>query len=177
MTTHKKLPIGVQTFRTIIEGGFYYVDKTALACQLIEEGSYYFLSRPRRFGKSLFLDTLKSIFFGEKELFVGLAAELKGARAKTDWSLDPETSCDCVYCKPVASFVRSVGEAQGIWGLAAQNRDHVMRHFGGLGLPLDFEVRKQGSPHKLVVTKNPRLHRDAQERYQRVLALGARLVD
>lgn len=100
---------------------------------------------------------------------------LKGARAKTDWSLDPETSCDCVYCKPLAIFVRSVGEAQGIWGLAAQNRDHVMRHFGSLGLPLDFEVRKQGSPHKLVVTKNPRLHQDAQERYQRGLALGARL--
>ncbi len=80
MPSAKKLPIGVQTLRNIIEGGYYYVDKTALACQLIEQGKYYFLSRPRRFGKSLFLDTLKSIFAGEKELFVGLAAE-----QRIDW--------------------------------------------------------------------------------------------
>ncbi|WP_338849223.1 AAA family ATPase [Massilia sp. W12] len=75
MSKPKKLPLGVQTFKKIIEGGYYYVDKTDLACQLIEDGGYYFLSRPRRFGKSLFLDTLKSIFAGEKDLFAGLAAE------------------------------------------------------------------------------------------------------
>ncbi|MEN9867233.1 MAG: hypothetical protein RL748_2823, partial [Pseudomonadota bacterium] len=82
MSSPKKLPIGVQTFRKIIEGGYYYVDKTALACQLIQDGGgYYFLSRPRRFGKSLFLDTLKCIFAGEKDLFTGLAAE-----HRIDWS-------------------------------------------------------------------------------------------
>lgn len=70
-----KLPIGIQTFSEIIEGGYCYVDKTALACRMLEEHKYYFLSRPRRFGKSLFLDTLKSMFEGRKEWFVGLAAE------------------------------------------------------------------------------------------------------
>ena len=60
----KKLPIGIQTLSKIIEGGHYYVDKTGLALQLINSGQYYFLSRPRRFGKSLFLDTLKEIFEG-----------------------------------------------------------------------------------------------------------------
>jgi len=60
----KKLPIGIQTFREIREEGYYYVDKTGIARQLVEEGKYYFLSRPRRFGKSLFLDTLAELFAG-----------------------------------------------------------------------------------------------------------------
>ena len=64
----RKLPIGIQTFREMREGGYYYVDKTGLALRLIEEGKYYFLSRPRRFGKSLFLDTLGELFNGEQEL-------------------------------------------------------------------------------------------------------------
>ncbi len=68
----KKLPIGIQTFRTIIEEDFAYVDKTGIASDLIENGRYYFISRPRRFGKSLFLDTLSEIFKGTKELFKGL---------------------------------------------------------------------------------------------------------
>ena len=66
----KLLPIGIQTFRDIIEGGFYYVDKTPFIPKLTSK--YYFLSRPRRFGKSLFLDTLKEAFSGNKELFKGL---------------------------------------------------------------------------------------------------------
>jgi len=66
----KLLPIGIQTLRDIIEGGFYYVDKTHFIPKLTSK--YYFLSRPRRFGKSLFLDTLKEAFSGNKELFKGL---------------------------------------------------------------------------------------------------------
>jgi hypothetical protein len=66
----KLLPIGIQTFRDIIEGGFYYVDKTQFIPKLTSK--YYFLSRPRRFGKSLFLDTLREAFSGNKELFKGL---------------------------------------------------------------------------------------------------------
>jgi len=71
----RKLPIGIQTFAKIREDNCYYVDKTGLAMQLVAEGSHYFLSRPRRFGKSLFLDTLKELFEGNKALFEGLAAE------------------------------------------------------------------------------------------------------
>jgi len=69
----KKLPIGISTLRTILEENFVYVDKTDIAQTLIEDGGgYYFLSRPRRFGKSLFLDTLRTIFDGDKEIFKGL---------------------------------------------------------------------------------------------------------
>ena len=68
------LPIGIQSFRNIRESNCYYVDKTGYALRLVEEGSRYFLSRPRRFGKSLFLDTLKELFEGSRELFEGLQA-------------------------------------------------------------------------------------------------------
>ena len=68
-SNRKKLPIGIQTFQKIIKGGYYYVDKTKFAYQLIEQGNYYFLSRPRRFGKSLFLDTLKELFESNESLF------------------------------------------------------------------------------------------------------------
>ena len=69
----RKLPIGIQTFRTIREDGCYYVDKTALIGRLVEGGTHYFLSRPRRFGKSLLLDTIKELFEGSEALFRGLA--------------------------------------------------------------------------------------------------------
>jgi hypothetical protein len=68
----KKLPIGIQTFEKIIDGNYLYIDKTDLALNLIDNYQYIFLSRPRRFGKSLFLDTLHNIFEGKKELFRGL---------------------------------------------------------------------------------------------------------
>lgn len=71
----KKLPIGIQTFAKLREQGCYYVDKTLLALDLIEQGSYYFLSRPRRFGKSLFIDTLAELFAGNQALFTGLYCE------------------------------------------------------------------------------------------------------
>ena len=68
----RRLPIGIQTFRKIREDGCYYVDKTALIRQLTEGGQHYFLSRPRRFGKSLLLDTIKELFEGSEDLFQGL---------------------------------------------------------------------------------------------------------
>jgi len=71
----KKLPVGIQTFSKIIEGDYLYIDKTEIARSLIEQYQYVFLSRPRRFGKSLFLDTLKDIFEGRRELFRGLLIE------------------------------------------------------------------------------------------------------
>ena len=71
--TRRRLPIGIQTFRTIREEDCYYVDKTAYIRRLLDEGTHYFLSRPRRFGKSLFLDTLKELFEGNEPLFAGLA--------------------------------------------------------------------------------------------------------
>ena len=70
--TRRRLPIGIQTFREIREANCYYVDKTAYIRRLADEGKHYFLSRPRRFGKSLFLDTLKELFEGNESLFEGL---------------------------------------------------------------------------------------------------------
>ncbi len=78
----KKLPIGIQTFREIRENGHYYVDKTPLILRLIDQSKSYFLSRPRRFGKSLLLDTIKELFEGRRELFSGLYAE-----SHWDWSV------------------------------------------------------------------------------------------
>ena len=73
LTARRKLPIGIQTFRTIREEGFYYVDKTAYVRRLLDEGKHYFLSRPRRFGKSLLVDTIRELFEGNEPLFRGLA--------------------------------------------------------------------------------------------------------
>jgi hypothetical protein len=72
--TRLKLPIGIQTFAKLREDGCYYVDKTGFALRLIEQGTHYFLSRPRRFGKSLLLDTLAELFAGNQALFQGLYA-------------------------------------------------------------------------------------------------------
>jgi hypothetical protein len=71
----KKLPIGIQTFAKIRQENCYYVDKTPFVARLAEDGGYYFLSRPRRFGKSLFLDTLAEAFAGNRALFTGLYLE------------------------------------------------------------------------------------------------------
>ena len=70
-----KYPIGIQSFDRIIEDGFVYIDKTELIYNLTHESSIYFLSRPRRFGKSLLVSTLKNYYLGRKELFRGLAIE------------------------------------------------------------------------------------------------------
>ena len=80
-----KYPIGIQTFSEIVTDGYFYVDKTALVHRLATEGKVYFLSRPRRFGKSLLLSTLKSYFLGEKELFKGLAIE----KLEREWAEYP----------------------------------------------------------------------------------------
>ena len=69
----RKLPTGIQTFREIRGDDRYYVDKTAWIASMAEAGKHYFLSRPRRFGKSLLVDTLKELFEGSEELFRGLA--------------------------------------------------------------------------------------------------------
>jgi len=70
----RKYPIGIQTFSEVIRGGYTYVDKTDLVWEMAHYAKYIFLSRPRRFGKSLLTSTLDSYFKGEKELFEGLTA-------------------------------------------------------------------------------------------------------
>ena len=74
-------PIGIQNFEKLREGGYVYVDKTSLIHKLANSGTYYFLSRPRRFGKSLLISTMEAYFKGKKELFRGLALE----KLEKDW--------------------------------------------------------------------------------------------
>ena len=85
-----KYPIGIQTFSKIIEEGWAYIDKTAFVYQLGKNGGYYFLSRPRRFGKSLLLSTIEAYFQGKKELFKGLALE----QLEKDWKVYPVLHLD-----------------------------------------------------------------------------------
>lgn len=73
--SEKKYPIGIQNFEKIRKEGYFYIDKTELIYKLISTGDYYFLGRPRRFGKSLLISTLEAYFQGKKELFAGLAIE------------------------------------------------------------------------------------------------------
>ena len=80
-----KYPIGIQSFEQIIQNGYVYVDKTALIYNLVNEGKIYFLSRPRRFGKSLLISTLENYFLGRKELFKGLAIE----KLEKEWAEYP----------------------------------------------------------------------------------------
>ena len=86
----RKLPIGIQSFEKIRTGGFTYIDKTDLIYQLATTNSPYFLSRPRRFGKSLLMSTLEAYFLGKKELFIGLAMET----LETEWKEYPVLHLD-----------------------------------------------------------------------------------
>ncbi|MBQ8059728.1 MAG: AAA family ATPase, partial [Prevotella sp.] len=86
-----KLPIGIQDFEKIRTGGYLYIDKTEQVYRLVSEGSYYFLSRPRRFGKSLLISTIKALFQGKRELFKGLAIDKK---EDWDWAVHPVLHLD-----------------------------------------------------------------------------------
>ena len=83
-------PIGIQNFEKIRKEGYTYVDKTALIHRLATTGTYYFLSRPRRFGKSLLVSTMEAYFKGKKELFEGLAME----QLEKDWTEYPVLHLD-----------------------------------------------------------------------------------
>lgn len=80
-----KYPIGIQNFESLRREGYSYIDKTALVWELANRGRYYFLGRPRRFGKSLLISTLEAYFEGRRDLFEGLAIE----QMETDWKIYP----------------------------------------------------------------------------------------
>src|SRR5690606_2557974 len=71
----RKYPIGSQNFRKVRAGGYLYIDNTEIIHRLVNTGNYYFLSRPRRFGKSLLVDTMEELFSGSQDLFKGLCIE------------------------------------------------------------------------------------------------------
>lgn len=116
----QNLPIGIQTFENIINTDQLYVDKTQPIFDLIRSGQYYFLSRPRRFGKSLLLSTIKSYFEGKKELFTGLAIENLEKEWKPypvvmiDYSLIDYRSGKTVFNKSLLSYLASIADKFGL---------------------------------------------------------------
>ena len=114
----KKCPLGVQTFSEVREGDYIYIDKTDMVYRMTQSFKYVFLSRPRRFGKSLLASTLHSYFSGKKELFKGLAIE----RLETEWAEHP-----------VLHFDMSLGKHM--------DKEQLERFLGGR---LAFEERKYG---------------------------------
>ena len=114
----KKCPLGIQTFSEVREGDYIYIDKTDMVYRMTQSFKYVFLSRPRRFGKSLLASTLHSYFAGKKELFKGLAIE----KLETEWAEHP-----------VLHFDMSLGKHMG--------KEQLERFLGGR---LAFEERKYG---------------------------------
>ena len=114
----KKCPLGIQTFSEVREGDYIYIDKTDMVYRMTQSFKYVFLSRPRRFGKSLLASTLHSYFSGKKELFKGLAIE----KLETEWTEHP-----------VLHFDMSLGKHM--------DKEQLERFLGGR---LAFEERKYG---------------------------------
>ena len=126
----RKLPIGIQNLREIREEGHYYVDKTPYIEQLLAQGKHFFLSRPRRFGKSLFVDTIKELFEGSEALFQGL-----DIHPKWDW--------DTTW--PVVRLSFASGHFQSADGLRADVVDRLTE----LETAADVQSRASSEPGRL----------------------------
>ena len=140
----KKLPIGLQSFKSVREDDFLYVDKTRLLYTLAKEAKYYFLSRPRRFGKSLLLSTLKAFFQGKRELFEGLAI----AELEKDWKSYPILYLDLnvgLYTS-VEGLIAALDSNLSLWeqeyGLQKPNSD-VAQRFKNVILSVSKKEGKQ----------------------------------
>jgi hypothetical protein len=133
MEALKNLPIGIQNFEKLRKGNFLYVDKTALIYELVSTGSYYFLSRPRRFGKSMLQSTLHAYFEGKKELFEGLAIE----KLEKDWIKYPVLHLDLNLikrgdCKTLDSILNNaLCEWEKIYG-TEKSEDTLGTRFKGI---------------------------------------------
>ena len=119
MSKRIEYPVGLQTFSKIIEGNYLYVDKTGLIYELVHKVDYVFLSRPRRFGKSLLMSTLEAYFKGRKELFRGLEIE----KLEEDWIEYPVFRFDLSgqnyinterLVEHISSFLRHIEERYGL---------------------------------------------------------------
>lgn len=126
-------PVGIQSFEEIRKGDYCYVDKTAQIYQLVKTGKYYFLSRPRRFGKSLLISTLEAYFQGKKELFHGLAMEA----LEKEWTTYPVLHLDLnaqKYDTPEA-LIHVLEENLQYWESlygASESEIGVARRFNGV---------------------------------------------
>ena len=121
----KRLPVGIQTYSEIVELDCLYIDKTEYIVKMMEVSKYIFLSRPRRFGKSLFVSTLQAYFEGRKELFKGLYID----RVEKDWTVYPVLRFDMSTAKhsdadQLRRFLSSMLEREERkWGITAHKQD------------------------------------------------------
>ena len=131
METRIKYPIGIQTFREIISDGYLYVDKTDLIYKLANENKYVFLSRPRRFGKSLLVSTLEEYFMGNKDLFKGLAIE----KLEREWAKYPVIRFDFTgenydSAARLVNLIKStLGDYERKYGITADSTDSIGLRF------------------------------------------------
>lgn len=125
----KKLPIGVQDFESLVNDNYLYVDKTAAMYQLTSSGRYYFLSRPRRFGKSLLLSTIKAYFLGKRHLFKGLAVE----QLENDWAAYPVLHLDL--------NTGSYGSYEGLCDVLSYHFSEWERQYGVERITDDLSLR------------------------------------
>ena len=130
--TLKNLPIGIQDFESLINDGYLYVDKTALMHRLVSTGRYYFLSRPRRFGKSLLISTLKAYFLGKKDLFKGLAVE----QLEQKWTVHPVLHLDLNTAK-----YKETGKLDMVLNNALSQWEEI---YGARPNEADFGMRFEG---------------------------------
>ncbi len=122
-------PIGIQNFEKIRKEGYLYVDKTALIYQMVKTGSYYFLSRPRRFGKSLLVSTLEAYFQGKEELFEGLAME----KLEQDWLEYPILHLDL--------NAERYSEASSLDSILQDEYRSILKPFYGVLKTMDGDIR------------------------------------
>ena len=142
----KKYPIGIQDFRELRTGAYLYIDKTKQTYELLQGGKYFFLSRPRRFGKSLLLSTLKYFFLGRRDLFEGLWVD---QHADHEWETHPvlHWSLSSSGYKSIgleAALLRLIQESAEAYEISLRNKD----------LPGQFRelLRELGSgPRKVVL--------------------------
>ncbi|MGP1593882.1 MAG: AAA family ATPase, partial [Treponema sp.] len=154
METMRKLPIGMQSFVDLRKKDFVYVDKTEYIFWLANASKVYFLSRPRRFGKSLFLSTLKAYFLGQKELFTGLKiAELEESQAGTRdiWQEYPVLYLDFntgIYNSPEALLNRILAFLQKYEAIYSSSGLDIPDRFGKL---IQYAYEKTGKQVVILV--------------------------
>lgn len=158
--SNKIYPIGIQSFEKIRRNGYFYIDKTALIYRLVKTGSYYFLSRPRRFGKSLLIFTLEAYFSGVRALFEGLALE----QLEKEWKKHPVLhldlnigkydaphSLDDILNKALLEWEAIYGTGNsrfGIYSLGFPNRE-VEEGFIRFLMPFYTRVNKAEAPFEI----------------------------
>ena len=125
-------PIGVQSFESLRKDGYLYIDKTALIHQLVATGRYYFLSRPRRFGKSLLISTLKAYFEGKRDLFVGTAME----QLEQKWTVHPVLHLDL--------NIEKYGSLESLENILESNLAHWEELYGANPSERSFPLRFAG---------------------------------